>query len=171
MRRKMLSKTYLWDTTEYEIKFIISTNLDYYACIKNIKKVNKPFIISNGACLIDNNYTIVEILPKNENYSMRVYLNEKKEILQYYFDISLENGIDKDSLIPYYDDLYLDITYFDGEIKLLDYNELEEAFENKTITKNQFDLAQKSANKLIEELTNNINKYFNMDLKKELGIV
>lgn len=40
---------------------------------------------------------------------MRVYFNEKKERLEYYFDISLKNGLDEDSKIPYYEDLFIDI--------------------------------------------------------------
>lgn len=168
MRRKMLSKTYLWEASDYNIKFIINDYLDYYVCIKKIIKRSKPFIVSNGDCLIDNNYQMIEVIPKNENYTMRVYLNDKNEILQYYFDISLKNGLDEDTLIPYYEDLYLDVTYNNGKIELLDYDELEEALHDGVIDDNQFNLAKDTANLLIEELKNNTNKYFNMDLKKEL---
>jgi uncharacterized protein len=164
MRKKLLSKTYLWEATSYNIKFIVAEELDYYASIKKILKRNKPFIISNGDCLIDNNYSMIEILPKNENYSMRVYFNEKNEILQYYFDISAGNGIDQDALVPYYDDLYLDVTYSNGEIKLLDYNELEEALHDGIIDEEKFNLANKVANNLIKELKNGTNKYFNLNL-------
>lgn len=157
------------EATDYNIQFVISDTLDYYACIKKIKKRNVPFIIDNEY-LIDNGYTVLEILPKNENYSMRVYLNDKKEVLQYYFDISLVNGLDKDTLIPYYDDLYLDITYNKGVIELLDYNELEEALQNGNITLDQFNLAKNTADKLIEELKLKSNKYFNMDFVKEFNI-
>ena len=51
-----------------------------------------------------------ELLPKKENYSMRVFFDDKKERLEYYFDITKENGMDELSNIPYYDDLYLDVT-------------------------------------------------------------
>ena len=164
MRKKLLSKTYLWEATSYNVKFIISDELDYYASIKKIVKRNKPFIISNGDCLIDNNYSMIEILPKNENYSMRAYFNEKNEILQYYFDISGGNGLDQDTLIPYYDDLYLDVIYCNGEIQLIDYNELEEALQDGTIDEEKFNLANKTADNLINELKNGTNKYFNMNL-------
>jgi len=170
MRKKLLSATYLWKSTDYTIKFIVDGNLDYYACIKEIKNRREPFVISNGTCLIDSGYTIVEILPKNENYLMRIFLNENKEVLQCYFDISMENGLDKDSLIPYYDDLYLDITYHNGEIELLDYNELVEALQNGEITKEEFHLAQHTASSLMEELKQGTNKYLNMDILKEFCI-
>jgi predicted RNA-binding protein associated with RNAse of E/G family len=170
MKKKIIKKNYLLESIDYNLILIISDELDYYACIKKINKRIKPFVISNGDCLINNNYTILEILPKNENYSMRVYFNEEKEILQYYFDISSENGLDQETLVPYYYDLYLDVTYCNGKIELLDYNELEEALQSGIINDNQFSLAKKVASNLIEELKNGTNKYFNMDFKKEFFI-
>ena len=92
-----------------------------------MQKKFKPCILPTAECLIDNGYYIVEVIPKNENYAMRVFFNEKKERLMYYFDITLGNGLDLDTLIPYYNDLYLDIIVVNKKIKILDENELQEA--------------------------------------------
>ena len=59
---------------------------------------------------------------------MRLFLNEKKEALEYYFDICKNNRLDTLSKVPCYDDLYLDITYLDGKINILDEHELIEAY-------------------------------------------
>ena len=104
MREKLITKTYLRDVNKYKLEIYYDKE-DYYLSIKKILNIEKPFILENGLCLIDNNYYIVEVLPKNENYAMRVYFNEKKERLEYYFDISLKNGLDEETRIPYYDDL------------------------------------------------------------------
>ena len=166
MRKKLLSTTYLRDVRKYEIKFDIN-NDDYFLCIKHFFDCD-PFIVSDGTTLMDNGYYMIELAPKNENYSMRVYLNEKKEILQYYYDVSLGNGLDPETKIPYYDDLYVDVTYANGKIDVLDENELLEAYESDLITKEDYDLALRVRDKLVSELKSDTNKYKNMNLKELL---
>lgn len=119
---------------------------------------------------MDNGYYMLELIPKDEHYSMRVYFDENKEIISYYFDVSLENGLDKDTKIPYYDDLYVDITIFKDEIEVIDENELMEAYQDGLITKEQFDLANTTAAELLNELKENKNRYKNLNLKKMLWI-
>lgn len=166
IRKKLLSKTYLRDVSKYEIKFDLS-NDDYFLAVKHIIKTDPPFII-DGRTIIGNGTYVMELVPKNENYSMRVYFDENKNITEYYFDIIRGSGIDEESKIPYYDDLYLDVTLTDGEIKVLDEDELEEAYKNHEITKEEYDMAIEVGNKLISEIKTNTNKYINMDLKSLL---
>lgn len=167
MRKKLISKTYLRDVNKYNLKIYYDKE-DYYLAIKKIIDIKEPFISPNGLRLIDNGYYIAEVIPKNENYTMRVYFNKKMERLEYYFDISLENGIDEESKIPYYDDLYLDITLKDDIIEILDEDELEEALKSKKITKNEYDLANKTKENLLESIEKNNNKYIKLDLEKYL---
>jgi len=165
MRKKLISKTYLRGVEQYNLK-ILFNNDDYYCSIKEIIKVKSPFILSTGLCLIDNDYYIVEIIPKNENYSIRAFLNNSKQLLQYYIDISLGNGLDTDVNIPYYDDLFLDIIITDGQIDVVDDDELINALNNNEITINDYNLAIETKNKLLKEIENNSNKYLNIDLNK-----
>lgn len=167
MRKKLISKTYLRDVNKYNLKIYYDKE-DYYLAIKKIIDIKEPFISPNRLRLIDNGYYIAEVIPKNENYTMRVYFNKKRERLEYYFDISLENGIDEESKIPYYDDLYLDITLKDDIIEILDEDELEEALKSKKITKNEYDLANKTKENLLESIEKNNNKYIKLDLEKYL---
>ena len=113
---------------------------------------------------MDNGYFIVEVIPKNENYAMRVFTNEKKEILQYYFDIILGSGIDEETKLPFYDDIYIDVIMTSGEIEISDQDELDEALSNGTITKETYDFVETTAKNLIGELENNTNRFFGMDL-------
>jgi len=166
MRKKLVSNTYLRDVKDYILNIYCDLD-DVYIAVKKIKKVNSKFIVKDKI-IIDNNYYILELLPKNEKYAMRVYFNEKKEILEYYFDISMGNGLDEKTRIPYYDDLYLDIIIFDNTIEVLDEDELIEALEEKKITKEVYDMAYKTLEKLLTEIKNKTNKYINMDLTKYL---
>lgn len=164
MRKKLVSKTYLRDVDKYDIAFFYDNESDYYVVTKKILRVKEPFIVSTGEKLIDDGYYIVEITPKFENYNVRVYLNEKKEILEHYIDISLKNGLDEDAKIPYYTDLYTDITIMNGKVEVLDLDELEEALENKVISRDDYLLAEATKEKLLFEIRNKTNKYINIKL-------
>lgn len=89
------------------------------------------------------------------NYTLTTMLNEKHEVVQWYFDICSGNKIN-DLGIPYYDDLYLDVVLLPtGEILLLDEDELEKALEENDITKEQYELAYFEAKKLIHNIQEN----------------
>lgn len=167
MKTKYPSKIFLDVAKDYELD-IYSDNEDYYLIVKKFKKVIEPFITLKGNCLIDDGYYILEIIPKNEKYTIRIFVNNKKEILEYYFDITYKNGLDEETNILYYVDLYLDITVKNNKIEILDEDELQEALDNKEITKEQFDLANKTKDELIKTIKNKTNKFMNLDINKYL---
>lgn len=167
-RRKYIKDTYLRGINRYKHFFFEDKKNKCYISIKNILELDNPFYTKKGICLINQNYHIVEIVPLYENYCIRVFVNDKKEIILYYFDITLHNGFDslKDSL--YYDDLYLDVVKQDKNISVLDEDELIEALENGKINKNEYELAIIKKNELIDSLNNNNNKYIKIDFLKYL---
>lgn len=165
MKRKFLSHTYLKDVEKYIMKYYMNEQ-DFYMVIKKIELIKKPFIPQPEYHLIDNGYYIVEILPKNEKYTIRIFMNDKKEILEYYFDIVKENALDENLKIPYYDDLYLDITMKDDKFIIWDQDELNEALENNVITKEDYDLSERTKDELLMELKSKKNRFVNMDIKK-----
>lgn len=167
MRKKLISKTYLRGVNKYELKIYFNLE-DCYISVKKIIDIKEPFILSNGLCIIDNNYYIMEVIPKNENYAMRVFFNNKKEILEYYFDVSLENGVDKEVGIPYYDDLFIDVTKTKDKVEVLDEDELKEALDNNEISITDFELANKIRDILLEQINNGNNRYMNMNLEQYL---
>lgn len=67
MRKKFLSKTYLKGVEKYNIYMYLNED-KHYVCVKEIIKIDKPFISKSGVTLIDNGYYIIEILPKAKNY-------------------------------------------------------------------------------------------------------
>ena len=80
--------------------------------------------------------------------------NEKKEIVQYYIDITEKNVINDYENSCFYD-IFLDIVLLpDGEIFLLDEDELKKALDDKIITKVQYDRAYSEANRIIKIISN-----------------
>lgn len=155
MKKKYISETFLNDVKEYELKMFIKK--DYYLCLKKIITMEKPFYLKNGLCLIDNNYYIIEILYPNKHYTIRIFLNDKKEEILYYYDIIDKIKMDTRIMIPYYEDLYLDVIVKDDNIYVLDEEELEKAFNEKYLTIEQYKLAKNTVNNLILEIKQNKN--------------
>ena len=167
MKKKIITKTYLRDVSRYEIKLYMDED-DCYIGVKKLIKVDEKFIISNGLCVMDDGYYVVEVVPKCENYAMRLFLDSNRKPLEYYFDICKNNGLDSEAMVPCYDDLYLDITVLDGKVNILDEDELEEALEIKDITLDDYKLVMEIRDKLLLEINNGSNKYMNRDYSKYL---
>ena len=167
MRKKFLSKTYLKGVEKYNIYMYLNED-KHYVCVKEIIKIDKPFISKSGVTLIDNGYYIIEILPKAKNYAVRIFLNPKKEKLLYYFDITLVNGVDLETLIPFYSDLYLDVVFANDEIHILDEDELESALSNNKISVEEYSLAIKQKDILVKSLIERKNEYLNINTEKYL---
>lgn len=167
MKRKIITKTYLRDISKYQVKLYMDED-DSYIVVKKLIKVDKKFIIRECLCVMDDNYYVVEVVPKNENYAMRLFFDNNKKPLEYYFDICKNNGLDLEFLVPCYDDLYLDITVLDGDINILDRDELYEALEKEDITNDDYELVMRIKDKLLNEINNKSNRYMKKDYSKYL---
>jgi len=101
--------------------------------------------------IVDNGYCWMQIAPENEHWWLTVMFNEREKIIQYYFDVTLENIIDgQDSCFR---DLFLDVAAIpERKIELLDRDELEEALAEGIITPEEYGLAVKTAERLMYEL-------------------
>ena len=67
--------------------------------------------------------------------------------------------IGKDNGIPYEDDLYLDVVVTpNGDVTLLDEDELKEAYSKREMTKEEYENAYKQSEQLMNELKNNKDK-------------
>lgn len=168
MKKKLLSNTYLNEAEKYQIKFYLDET-DKYIVVKKLIKLSKKYIIKNNITLMDNGYYLIEIVPKNKNYVLRIFLNDQKEPVEYYIDITKENGIDKDTKIPYFIDLYLDIIIQNnGEVNIIDEDELKDALKNSDITEYDYQLAQCVKENLLKEIDENNNDLINLDYMKYL---
>ncbi len=169
MKKKILSITYLKEAQKYQIKFYLDEE-DKYIVVKKLIKLSKKFIIQNDVIAMDDGYYVIEIVPKNKNYALRLFLNDKKEIIEYYFDIIKESGIDKELKVPYFIDLYLDITIQkNGKVNILDEEELNDALKSKDITKKDYELVLKVKEQLLKEIEEQSNDLMNLDYMKYLN--
>ena len=142
-RKKFTSNTYMREAIDYDIVIVKEDNL--FVTIKKYKSVSEPFVLTNEknekVNYIDNDYYVAEITPLGENYNIRYYFDQDKKYIDYYIDITLENGVE--NKMPYYVDLYLDIIHYPitGKAEFWDEDELEEALANKITSKEDYDMA------------------------------
>ncbi|GAA0362956.1 DUF402 domain-containing protein [Bacillus horti] len=119
-------------------------------------KVKEPLNVGYDGielCLADSGYTWIMFFPKGEFYSLALMLNDRYEMIQGYFDIikSLEYSPEG---IPIITDLYLDVVYLpNGQVYLLDEDELEVALNTEVITEEEYSLAKREASKLFQSLS------------------
>ena len=160
---------------EYFIKQINEDYFKGYICLVKIKNVKHPWIINDedySGCILDENYEWLEIYPDNEKYAITVMYDDKKNLIEWYFDMVKLNGVENG--IPYIDDLYLDLVIRrNGNQIILDEDELEEALNEKDITKDDFDMEYRTMREIQDkygdnlddliELTNKLYNKFNSE--------
>ena len=169
-RKKYTTSTYMREALDYQITIIKEE--DYFVTIKKYIKLSDDFCITdengNNTKYISNGYYLIEVTPIKENYNIRFYYDKNKKLIDYYIDITLENGVE--NKIPYYIDLYLDIIHYpeNDSVGYIDEDELKDALNNKIISRSDYLLAYKVGEKLLKEIKNKSNKYLNMNIKKYL---
>lgn len=165
-RTKFTANTYMREAIDYEI--VVVKEEDLFITIKKYKNITDKFTLMNedGEIVnyIDKDYYVVELTPLEEKYNIRYYFDNNKKFIDYYIDITYENG--EKYKLPYYVDLYLDIIHYpkSNTAKFCDEDELEEALQNKIISKKDYDMAYSVGNKLLKEIANKKNKYMNIDV-------
>ena len=69
-------------------------------------------------------------------------LDNQKQLVQYYIDVTKRVKKIDDRGLPYFDDLYLDVVLLpNGEVYVLDEDELEDAYKIGDVTKEEYELA------------------------------
>ena len=170
-KTKFTSNTYMREAIDYDI--VIIKEEDLFITIKKYKSITNPFTLTNelGEKIkyIDKDYYLVELTPLKEKYNIRFYFDNNKNFIDYYIDITYENG--EKYKLPYYVDLYLDIIHYPNTntVKFCDEDELEESLKNKIISKKDYNMAYRVGKKLLKEIENNTNKYLNIDILKYIN--
>ncbi|QWG85573.1 DUF402 domain-containing protein [Bacillus mycoides] len=125
--------------------------------ILDIKKVREPsYKEYNGKqrCIAGDGYTWMQYFINGENFAITAMLDNQKQLVQYYIDVTKEYKIDERGL-PYFDDLYLDVVLLpNGEIYVLDEDELEDAYKIGDVTKEEYELAWNTTKWIIATIKN-----------------
>ena len=79
--------------------------------------------------------------------------DEKKDIVQWYIDITNMNGIDSDGRI-FYDDLYLDVVITkQRSVLLINEDKINHSLDNFVITSEQYKNAYKQARDIMDKIS------------------
>lgn len=152
--RGILQKTYRQMYIE-EIGFTGHVTLVIFDKVKepitfNVAEYNDFIIVANG-------FAWLQYFPKDSHHAMTAVINENGKIVQWYFDITLANGLTEEG-VPYFDDLYLDVVVLPNkEIYILDEEELLQALTARKITEADYYLAYTELNRLHMTLTQGSN--------------
>ena len=107
----------------------------------------------------DNGYKWLTIMPKDDYYCITVMMDSDYKIQVSYIDMIDSQGIDEDG-VPFFFDCYLDlVVYPDGYVKEDDRDELDEALQNGDISKEQYDRALQTAEKLRQTFFRDYDKF------------
>lgn len=156
---------------EFTLKYIKNEEFDGYVSIIEIEKVREPLIknmLGREVCVVDDGYIWLQHVPADKHYALTTMYNSRKEIVQWYFDITKQNGVDEKG-IPYFDDLYLDVVVLPtSEVLLLDEDELKEALDRNDINDEDYELAYSEASLIMDGAASsvkNLSEYSNKYLK------
>lgn len=116
-------------------------------------QVNTPFYVNNNKllCIQDTGYKWLEFYDYKAKVKLTAIYDETDKIVEWYFDIAREIG--KENGIPYEDDMYLDVVVRpNGEIILLDEEELKEALTRYEITQEEYEETYQIAKDLMKQV-------------------
>lgn len=142
---------------EYKQKRIDEDYFKGYLCYLKMNNVKDPMKVVVGKdeyYISKDDYKWYLVYPDNSNYAITIMYDENNNLIQWYFDVSKEVGIENN--IPYEDDLYLDLVIRpNGESYVLDEDELKEALDKKDITSSDYEFAYETLEKLQKEYVSN----------------
>lgn len=151
--------------------YLSQDEIQYYALIK-IQHVIEPQVwnvFGKNLVVANDGYKWLVVVPKNDDYAITMYMNQKEKPILWYIDMKDGQGIDEDG-VSYYNDIFLDLIVSEKrQIIEDDRDELEKAFADGIISEKQFRKANVTAKKLkqkIEKSPNWILKYCQEILKK-----
>ena len=111
MRQKFIDKIYMKEVRERVWHLERDEQLNGFIALKYIKDITTPLTaFCNGKKYVglDNGFSILEYVPLDRNYNCRVFFDRENAPICFYFDINNGSGVENG--MPWYDDLYLDVT-------------------------------------------------------------
>lgn len=156
MRKKYADYSNYKDILEKEYKKLDIKNDKYFeaATIIDIKKVAKQWVVKrkNGEeeIIMDAGFKWINLYPKEENFVIVAIFDTNLNIVEFYFDIAKD--IKYKPKNPVIKDLFLDVVItHKNEVEFLDENELEEAYKMSEIKQKDYELAKKTADKIVNK--------------------
>ena len=148
------------DKYKFKKIYVNSREFNGYVGFINIRHVTNVWHVprKNGKkeCILNSGYNWIVFYPENEKYAITVLCNNKKEVVEWYFDMVKSFGIEDG--MPYMYDLYLDLVITrKGEVYILDEDELLEAVKINDITEEDYKMAHDTLDMLLKKYDNGNN--------------
>lgn len=128
---------------KYAQSYVDRKEFKGYITLLHTIKVSEPLFVNYGerkVCIVNDGFMWLQQFPLEKNHSVTTMFDANGEIVQWYIDICLQNGIENN--IPWMDDLFLDIVLLPtGEMIVKDADELDDALAKGIIDKPLYDLA------------------------------
>ncbi|WP_227396116.1 DUF402 domain-containing protein [Jeotgalibacillus aurantiacus] len=139
---------------EFAQSYIKSESYQGYVTLLHTVEVTEPLFVTYGderICIVNDGYMWLQQFPEGKHHAVTVMFNEKGEVVQWYIDISRENGIHDGK--PWMDDLFLDLIVLpSGKLIEKDSDELEAAFQKGIIDDQLYHLAWKELKKVKQDI-------------------
>lgn len=144
-------KTEIWRRSEwkriiernYSQSYLDTKEFKGYVTLLHTIKVAEPLSVRYGeqkVCIVNDGYMWLQHFPLDKYHSVTTMFDASGEIVQWYIDICLRNGIENG--IPWMDDLFLDIVVLpSGEVIEKDADELEAVLTKGIIDTSLYNLA------------------------------
>jgi predicted RNA-binding protein associated with RNAse of E/G family len=141
--------------SRYHQEYVKTEFFEGYVTYLLLDSIVEPLIVryeTDELCIVDHGYTWIMIFPVDSHYCLTMMINKDYEVLQWYFDIIYSLEMSPEG-IPVINDLYLDIIYLpNGKIIIKDTDELNNALNDRSISKKVYDLAVNAGAKLQKEI-------------------
>lgn len=106
----------------------------------------------NPTCIVNTGYSWLQHFPLGEHFAITTMFDEREKIIQWYIDICLRQGVTENN-IPWFDDLFLDVEFTpNGDLRLLDADELNDALDTGEISKSEYDLALCESERIMAQI-------------------
>lgn len=132
-------------------------------CYLDMQEVESSLSVESpvGEVTIANNkYKNLIFAPKNKNWWLTVIFDNQDSLIESYFDITRINDFSNPDN-PYYVDMKLDVCIPNGhEPTIMDEEELKEVYEHGLITKDDFENAYNTANRIISTYNSHKEDYY-----------
>ena len=153
MKIKYLGQKKWMKSYRSQVKKATIQGITGYVSMINVDELAEPIEIG-GKILADSHFTAISFMPIEDFWCLQAFYDADGNLIEWYIDINLENTVDSDGN-PYYTDLYLDVVvYPDGEVKIIDEDELIEAFQAGIIDEKQMKHAYDVCDDVIKNYTN-----------------
>lgn len=180
MKKKYGDYSKTKDILEKEYSKIDTKGDSYFGavCMIEIKKVAQSWKVprkdSAEVTILDEGYKWMTLYPKEEKFSIIAIFDLKLELVEFYFDIG--KNVKYKPKVPYLEDLYLDVVITkENDVIFIDENELENAYKLADIKQKDYELAKKTADKIVNKFHSqaefeNLKQTSYMYLEKFMGM-